>query len=405
MAVHPLHARFESVCVTGTNGKSTTTSIVDAIVRASGARSVRVTTLGGFLDDVRISEGTPIAAFDACLERALEAGARVLALETTSKALARGWARRWPPRVAVFTNLTRDHLDYHRSPEDYLAAKAQLFMALVPGGLAVLNARDPASALVDEVVPAHATRVAYRAGEAHPDCARLPLGLAAVGVAAGRDGTRVVLGPGALATRLGGELVLRVVGAVHADNALAAALAADAIGIDAGAIRAGLEAFQGVPGRFQIVARRPLVAVDYAHTPDALATTLALARSLARPEQGRVIVVFGCGGDRDRGKRPEMGAIASRVADQVVLTTDNARTEDPARIAEQVQAGADGPATWTRELDRARAIELAIGDAAERDVVVIAGKGHEATQTVGATTVAFSDLDVARDVCDRFRRS
>jgi UDP-N-acetylmuramoyl-L-alanyl-D-glutamate--2,6-diaminopimelate ligase len=397
---HPLRGRLRVVCVTGTNGKTTTTSMIDAIVRTAGHVSARVTTLGGFVGDVPVARGTAREVFEATVRAAVAREAPILAVETTSKALGRGFARGFPPDVAVFTNLTRDHLDLHETPEHYLAAKAQLFAALSPGGVAVLNASDPASALLAETVPSHA-RCAWFAGRART--ADGEIALAAADVVPRRDGTVVALGPGPLAARLGGEIRLAVVGDVHAENALAAALAADALGIDAAAIHEGLETFRGVPGRFEIVASAPLVAVDYAHTPDALERTLRLARTLAG--DACVSVVFGCGGDRDAGKRPEMGRIADALADEVVLTNDNPRSEPPEVIADAVESGAPAPrrARWSRILDRAGAIELAIARASDGDVVVIAGKGHETGQEIAGRIDPFSDVDIARAVCERPR--
>jgi UDP-N-acetylmuramoyl-L-alanyl-D-glutamate--2,6-diaminopimelate ligase len=204
---------------------------------------------------------------------------------------------------------------------------------------------------------------------------------------------RIELAPSAFATELGGVIELGVSGGVHAQNALGAALAARAAGYQAAAIRAGLEAFRGVAGRFEMVSREPLVVVDYAHTPDGLVGTLATARELCR---GRLICLFGCGGDRDRGKRPQMAAIVDERADIAVLTTDNPRFEDPAAIARDVQAGSQGRAKWIVELDRAKAIALAIAEARVDDVVVIAGKGHEKVQEVRGVEHPFSDVEVAR---------
>jgi UDP-N-acetylmuramoyl-L-alanyl-D-glutamate--2,6-diaminopimelate ligase len=318
-------------------------------------------------------------------------------VETTSQALAEGFCNQWRPHVGVFTNLSRDHLDVHKTPENYLAAKAQLFLSLREGGAAVLNAADPASALLAEVTAPGVRVFAYAARPVHPDAAHLPLLLCADTIAVTRDGTRITLVKTPLGEALGGELALRVVGDVHAENALAAAVAADALGYDPGAITRGLSAFEGVPGRFQEVAARPLVVVDFAHTPDALERTLSLARSIASADGGRVVCVFGCGGDRDPGKRPLMGRVAARLADVVVITTDNPRSEEPARIAEAVLEGTRGSSTRVeRILERAEAIQSAITMAAAVDVVVIAGKGHEKTQIVGTSVVAFDDVAIAR---------
>ncbi|MCC7535453.1 MAG: UDP-N-acetylmuramyl-tripeptide synthetase [Deltaproteobacteria bacterium] len=396
-------ARLRTVCVTGTNGKTTTTSMIASIVGAAGEIAARVTTVGAWVGDVATGSGPGWEPFRATVAAALDAGTRTFALEVTSKALAAGFAERWPPDVAVFTNLTRDHLDRHGTPEHYLASKARLFLALPPTGVAVLNAADEASALLDEVIDGRVRRSAYATRPVAAATAGLPIELAAREVVVSREGTRVVLVPSRLADALGGELRLSVLSAVHADNALAAALAADAVGYTGEAIRRGLESFGGVEGRFEVVSRQPLVVVDYAHTPDALEGTLRSARAIAGTAGGRVICVFGCGGDRDRGKRPMMGRIAGTMADLVVLTSDNPRSEDPERILDEIAGGAGGAASWSREPDRAAAIDVAIGSAREQDVVVIAGKGHEQAQQVGATTRLFSDVEVARGAVARRR--
>jgi UDP-N-acetylmuramoyl-L-alanyl-D-glutamate--2,6-diaminopimelate ligase len=391
-----------TVCVTGTNGKTTTTSMIEAIVAAAGEPAARITTVGSWVAGEQIADDVSMEAFLRTVERAVEAGVHTLAVETTSKSLGSGFAWRWPARAAVFTNLTRDHLDYHGTPEQYLAAKAQLFLALPPDGTAVLNAADPSSALLAGILPAGVRRRAYTARGVHADCGDLPLHLAATEVEVSREGTRVRLASSPLAEALGGTLRLRILGEVHAENALAAATALEALGYAPTAIRAGLEGFPGVTGRFEVVSREPLVAVDYAHTPDALERTLALARRLAALEGGRVWCVFGCGGDRDKGKRPQMGRIAAAGADEVLLTSDNPRREDPAAIADEIEAGATGrTGRWRRELDRAAAIALAVDGAGAHDVVVVAGKGHERTQEQGGRKVPFSDAD---QVCRALER-
>ena len=377
------HARLRTVGVTGTNGKTTTTSMVASIVAAAGEPAARVTTLGAWVDEERVSGAGLVDEFLLTVERAAARGVRTIAIEMTSKALAGGIARKWRPDVAIVTNVTRDHLDMHGTPEAYLAAKAQIAVALAPGGTAVLNGDDPAVALIAEVVPPGVE--VRRFSRRDPACA-----LFAERVEVSPAGTRVTL-RGVLSL----SLDLRVVGDVHAENAMAAALAAHALGYSEAAIRDGLEAYEGVAGRFEVIAREPLVIVDYAHTPDGLAGTLATARMLAH----RVICVFGCGGNRDRGKRPEMGAIADRDADVVVLTSDNPRDEDPRAIADAILAGVPAPrAQWVTELDRALAIETAIGLAGPADIVVIAGKGHEQVQEVAGAAIPFSDAAVARGV-------
>ena len=385
-------ARFRVVCVTGTNGKTTTTSMLAAIVEAAGEPSARITTLGSVVAGVEIAREATSRAFELAIEAAERAGVRTLAIETTSEALHAGFAASFPADVAVFTNFSRDHLDAHGTPEAYLAAKAQLFVHA--RGVAVFNAADAASALLDEITPPQVTRLAYAARAVDPACAAFPRSLVASRVVVERDRTRVELEGSPRAESLGGALSLRVVGAVNAENALAAALAADALGYDARAIGAGLAAFAGVRGRFEVVSRAPLVAIDYAHTPDALERTLAQARALAT---GRVLVVFGCGGDRDPGKRGEMGSVAARGADVVIVTTDNPRRERAEDIADAVCAGAkEGPGELRRIPDRAAAIRAAIELAARSDIVVVAGKGHETVQLVGERETPFDDAEVAR---------
>jgi UDP-N-acetylmuramyl-tripeptide synthetase len=375
--------------------------MIDAIAARAGERSGRTTTVGDWVCGERVSGGgSDVEATRRTLALATKKRVRTMVVETTSYALSRGFAAELPPAVAVFTNLSRDHLGYHGTPEAYLAAKAQLFMSLLPGGTAVLNAADPASALLDEVIPAGLRRVAYAGRAVDAACAQIPLALAAAEVTVDRGGTRVRLAPSPLAERLGGALSLRVIGHVHAENALAAAVAADALGYPPEATREALAAFAGVPGRFQVVDRRgggPLVVVDYAHTPDALERTLLLARGLVEAAKGRVICVFGCGGDRDVGKRPEMGRIASRVADVVVVTTDNPRSEDPEAILDGILSGVEGRSGETiRITDRGRAIRRAIEVAQGPDIVVVAGKGHEKTQIFRDRVVPFDDVEVAR---------
>jgi UDP-N-acetylmuramoyl-L-alanyl-D-glutamate--2,6-diaminopimelate ligase len=390
------HRRLRTAAVTGTNGKTTTTSMIEAVVVAAGEPSARLTTIGAWLCGEPVEAADPGAQFLALVEGAVAKRVRTLALEVTSKALGTGLAKRWPPSVAVFTNLTRDHLDMHGSPEAYLAAKAQLFMALRPGGCAVLNADDGSSALIREVIPPGVSVRGFSVCQPR-------VSLAASRVIAGPRGTTLELVASPLADALGGCLALAVVGAVHAQNALAAALACDALGYPGDVIKHGLEEFGGAPGRFQIVGRDPLVAVDYAHTPDGLDGTLKTAREIVETAgRGRVICVFGCGGMRDRGKRPQMGAIADRLSDVVVLTTDNPRNEEPAAIADAVRAGAPSPrAAWHVELDRAAAIAWAIAQATADDLVVIAGKGHEEEQEVHGVKTPFSDAAVAREALAR----
>ena len=355
----------------------------------------QTTTLGSFLDDAPFDTTRDFNGFLATMRAGLDAGGRFAAIEVTSEALARGFARAWPCQVGVFTNLTHDHLDAHGSPEHYLASKAQLFVGLPQGGCAVLNAADSASELLAEVIPA-GVRVVRYAVPSRGEVTGEPE-LRAVEVEPTWDGTRVVIeGRGELASAPR-ELRIRAIGDVYAENALAALAAAMMAGVPG---EEAVEALASAPvpsGRFEPVsigAEGPRVVVDYAHTPDALERTVAIARKLCR---GSLVVVFGAGGDRDRDKRTPMGLAAS-AADHIVLTSDNPRSEDPARIAAQIREGIDARVAVSVELDRRAAIRAAILGADEKDVVLVAGKGHETDQTAAGRTVPFDDAAEARAV-------
>ncbi len=386
--------------VTGTNGKTTTTTLLAAALARAHAPVARATTLGTSLvhgdgRDEPLEVAHTLDGFYAALHACAQRGGAFAAVETTSEALAEGFAQRVPCEVAVFTNLTRDHLEAHGTAEHYLASKAQLFVALPPGGVAVLNGRDRAATLLAEIVPAHARVVRY--GVTTRGDAIEPLDADGGVPVIDASGTRVEV-------RLAGSTVTvstRAIGAHFAENAVAAWLAAEALGVPRDAALAAIAAAAPPPGRFEVVARAPCVVVDYAHTPDALARTLETARALAG--RGRLTVVFGAGGERDRGKRPAMGAAAS-AADQVVLTSDNPRGESSRAIAEAIRAGITPGASVIVELDRRRAIERAIAESGVDDVVVLAGKGHERTQHVGEKIRPFDDAAVAREAIARRAR-
>ncbi len=388
------HALF-TVGVTGTNGKTSTTLFAGAAL-ATRARPVAIiTTVGMFLDGERLDVPASYAGYLSAMRACLDGGGRYAAAEMTSEALALGFARAWPCQVAVFTNLTRDHLDSHVSAEHYLASKAQLFAQLREQGVAVLNGCDPVSELLAEVVPAHARIQRYGSPSRGEPSGALDLGAEEVEVSWGGTTVRLARAP-ALAT-LPDRLHLRAIGEVFAENALAALLAAVASGVDGDSAARAISAMSPPPGRFEVVASEPHVVVDFAHTPDAMARTLATARALCR---GALTVVFGAGGNRDRAKRPLMGAAAAS-ADRVVLTSDNPRDEDPAEIAAAIRSGIPAATSVRTELDRERAIHLAVTEAREGDVVVIAGRGHEVEQIVGRRRVPFSDQDAARRAWSR----
>ncbi len=387
------YSKLITVGVTGTNGKTTTTTMLDSIVRASGQPHASLTTLEAQVCGNVITAENPNLRFLRLVETAVRSKVRTLALEITSKALIGGFGQRWPSAVAIFTNLSRDHLDMHQSPEEYLASKAQLFMSLRPGGIAVLNADDHSARLIADVIPeGRKIRIFSAKGNEAT--------LSAEKISVSPEGTHVLLKPSQLADKLGGEIRLSAVGDVHGANAMGAALAAEALGYEADAILTGLREFQTVAGRFEIVSHSPMVVVDYAHTPDGLRGTLRTAGPLLGPG-GKIICVFGCGGNRDKGKRAIMGHVAHTGADRVILTSDNPRFEEPDRINQDVLAGMKGKgASWTVENDRSKAIGLAIHGASSSDVVIIAGKGHETEQEIGGEKIPFSDAEVARRYLD-----
>lgn len=389
---------FFTIGVTGTNGKTSTTYLTAAALRGAGHSVLTETTIGYAVDGEAIDVPRTLEGWLAAFRRAADRGCRHAVTEVTSQALADAYAKKWRFDLGIFTNLSRDHLDAHGSWEHYLASKAQLFVHLGPGRSAVLNAADEAALLVDQVVPPDVQRVWYAAPSRGP--VLRPADLLAERVELSPRGTHIELVPSELAERLGGALDVRLVGHVFAENALAAAAAALAAGTEPDAVRTGLSECAVIPGRFEIVAASPIVAVDFAHTPDALARTCDSARSLAGPN--RVIVVFGAGGDRDRGKREPMGRAVGERADVAIITSDNPRRERPADIAKALATGCrrGGRAYVQLEPDRAKAIAQAIHAARPGDVVVVAGKGHERGQTIGDVTLPFSDAEEIQRVLD-----
>ena len=391
---------FFTFGVTGTNGKTSTSNMLSHVLRSAGESVLTETTLGYRLDDQLLDVPRTMEGYVAAFKQAHDAGARTAVAEVTSQALARGYANQWRFDMALFTNLSRDHLDAHGSWEHYLASKAQLFVHLGPGKTAVLNAADEAAQLVDQVTPADVCRLWYAAptrGRRLRDA-----DLEAKEIRVSTDGTHVELAPSALAEKLGGKLQVSLVGHVFGENALAVACAACAHSIETDTLLRALASVPDVPGRFELLAKAPVVvAVDFAHTPDALARTCDTARALA--DTHRVIVVFGAGGGRDKEKRRPMGQAVGERADVAWVTNDNPRHEDPSEIAKLLSAGCrkGGRAYVKVELDRRKAIENALSDARSGDVVVIAGKGHEQGQTIGAETLPFSDVEEARRALGR----
>ena len=378
------------VGITGTNGKTTTSYLVASIFEAAGMRC-------GLMGTVAYRTGTHERAatrttpeapeLHGMMRQMVEAGCAACAMEVSSHALElrRGDGIRLS--AAVFTNLTRDHLEFHGNMENYFSAKRRLFEMLPADAPAAVNADDPRGAAVMEVTRRPVTYALDRAADVTPG----PLSVSLAGLefdARTPQGTVHVQSP--------------LVGRPNAYNILAAVSVTAALGLPLDAIERGLSRLQGVPGRFESVSSPDddiTVVVDYAHTDDALRNLLEMVRPLAT---GRLITVFGAGGGRDRAKRPLMGMVASRLSDLVVITSDNPRTEDPARIIEEVNLGAQpetrqGGAHVLTIVDRRDAILHAVDEAASGDMVLIAGRGHEKHQEIDGELLPFDDVVVARE--------
>ena len=375
----PAHS-LTIVGVTGTNGKTTVVHLLDAVLRAAGQRTGAIGTVGAHVagDPIPLARTTPEAPdLQRLLARMRDDGVTTVAMEVSSHALDQGRVGGVVFDATVFTNLSQDHLDHHGSMESYFEAKASLF---APGRTehALLNVDDPwGRRLLDAAVPI----TTYGLDPGADVCAE--------DVRATVDG---------LAFRVGDrEVTSPLRGAFNVSNCLAAIASSGVIGVDAEDAIRGVASAGQVAGRMEPVGPGQdfLVVVDYAHTPDSIRTVLAAARPLAT---GRVIVVFGCGGDRDRAKRFPMGAAATEGADLTVITTDNPRSENPTDIIADVERGAAASGgRYVVEPDRRSAIRLALGDARPGDVVVVAGKGHESEQELAGRSVPFDDRVVVRE--------
>ena len=391
--------------VTGTNGKTTTAFLLDAMLNSVGRKTVLVGTIENHVvGAVRAAPHTTPESRDllALLREGVDAGATEAVMEVSSHALAQGRVYGLPYDVAIFTNLTQDHLDFHGTMENYFAAKRALFDGALgsPPRVAVIN--------VDDARGTELTLIARQAGAQ----------TFAYGAMADFRWEDARMSPSGMTFRLvtpqgNAEVRTRLTGKVNLYNLLAASGAALARGLTLEEIAAGAASLPYVPGRFQTVdaGQEFTVVVDYAHTDDALRNLTALAREFVRRSgaqqpgsadsegrRHRVITVFGCGGDRDRAKRPKMGRAAGEGSDFVVLTSDNPRSEDPEAILQDALPGLQATGTeFLVEADRARAIHLAVEAARPGDIVLIAGKGHEKEQILRDRTVPFDDAAVAAD--------
>jgi UDP-N-acetylmuramoyl-L-alanyl-D-glutamate--2,6-diaminopimelate ligase len=382
--------QLQLVGVTGTNGKTTTTHLIEHLLQAGQTTPALLGTLySRWPGHQRTAlHTTPFAVeLQADLAAARDAGATVAVMEVSSHALAQKRVWGCPFEVAVFTNLTQDHLDFHQDLEDYFRAKALLFSEHYLQGRALINHTDPyGQRLIQQLGP---DRVwSYSTEDTAADLYTSDLQYQATGVS---GQIHTPLGAAAFASPLVGQFNL--------ENLLAAVGAVLQLGVPLEAVVAALPQFPGVPGRMERVQVKDdqdiSVIVDYAHTPDSLKNSLAAARPFV---EGRLICVFGCGGDRDRTKRPQMGRIAYELADAVVVTSDNPRTEDPERILQDILAGIQAELGEQSVIcDRATAIRSAILQAQPGDGVLIAGKGHEDYQILGTEKIHFDDREQARE--------
>jgi len=386
---HPSR-EMQVVGITGTNGKTTTAYLVSSMIQAAGTRAGLMGTVTYRIgtNEFTATRTTPEAPeLQGMMRQMVDAGCGACVMEVSSHALALGRADSIQFAAAVFTNLTRDHLDFHLNMEGYFAAKRRLFEMLPKDAPALINIDDPRGGAMGEAAGRPVTYAVNRAADVTPG----PLSFSFAGLEFDARTPR-----GAVHVRS------PLMGRPNVYNILAAVGVTAALGLPLDAIERGVEQLEGVPGRFERASSADddiMVIVDYAHTDDALRNLLEMARPLAAR---RLITVFGAGGDRDRTKRPLMGMVAARLSDVVVITSDNPRSEDPARIIDEVNLGAQ-PEMKQRAVevvaivDRREAILHAVAHAEAADVVLIAGKGHEKYQEIGGVTLPFDDVAVARE--------
>jgi UDP-N-acetylmuramoyl-L-alanyl-D-glutamate--2,6-diaminopimelate ligase len=394
---HPSR-RLKVVGITGTKGKTTTTYLIESIVRAAGLGAGVIGTMGTRINGVAIpGDRTTPESIDLqeLFSRMVHQGVSAVAMEVSSHSLVARRPEGTEFDIGIFTNLTRDHLDFHADMEDYLQTKMRLFTEYPKSSTkpfaAIVNIDDPAGVRVAEL---SLGRVVTTGIHSEADITATNI------LASARGVSFDVHAPGAdfhVDLALGGHF--------NVYNSLAAIGAGLALGLSAGIIKAGLESVSSVAGRFESVdcGQDFSVLVDYAHTPDSLENVLTSARELT---DKRLIVVFGCGGDRDRGKRPLMGGIGARMADVCIVTSDNPRSEDPGVIIDEILQGTHGDSSMPKEeiaeveaiADRREAIEHALKIAKPGDIVVIAGKGHETYQIFRNETIHFDDREVVREL-------
>lgn len=388
--------KLRMIGITGTNGKTTTTYLIRSILKEAGYKTGLIGTIQTMIEEkiMPIKNTTPdVVDLQEILSEMVSGGIEYVVMEVSSHALALNRVAGCEFDVGIFTNLTQDHLDFHHDFANYLAAKAKLFQmlgdaaAVKRGKTAIVNIDDPAG---EKIINSASCQVfTYGIHNAADLMAISP------DVHAGGTSFTVRAGFGEM------PLDLKITGLFNVYNVLAAIGAAQAEGIEPQCIKKALEKFQSVPGRFELVDEgQPFtIIVDYAHTPDGLENILKTARQIAKQ---RILVVFGCGGDRDRTKRPIMGRLAAQYGDVVIATSDNPRSEDPATILEEVEKGIlEGlkkDKEYEKIVDRRQAITRALTLAEPGDLVIIAGKGHENYQILKEGTIAFDDREVAREI-------
>jgi UDP-N-acetylmuramoyl-L-alanyl-D-glutamate--2,6-diaminopimelate ligase len=388
--------------VTGTNGKTTTAFLLEQMLRSVGRKCVLLGTIETHVGDlVRVSEHTTPESRDvlALFAEGVRAGCTEVVMEMSSHALEQERVWGIPVDVAMFTNLTQDHLDYHGTMKAYARAKARLFEGVGAGAprVAVINEEDDYAGMMIDSYAGEEFVVRYGVSENANHRAE------AIEILPGRTRFRFVTPAAAV------EIESPLTGMVNVENLLAAMCAALARGLTLEEVQRAAATLKAVPGRFEVVPGSEeagfTVVVDYAHTDDALKNLISLGRDLVKGHGGRVIVMFGCGGDRDRTKRPKMGRVAGEGSDLVVVTSDNPRSEDPMAIVEEVLVGVrETGVECVAEVDRRTAIGTAIRAARAGDIVLLAGKGHEKTQTFVDGAVHFDDVEEAEKVLREMSR-
>ena len=380
--------------VTGTNGKTTTTHLIESILKSNGAKVGLIGTINNKIGDqiLPVKNTTPESLdLQKLLREMVSSKCTHVVMEVSSHALDLDRVAGVEYDVAVFTNITQDHLDFHETMENYLQAKVKLFSGLGLGArkkvnkFAIINVDDPKGTEVVRV--SSGTAITYSIKEASQiKATNIDMGLSGVGFTTNSSQGKI-------------DLDLNMTGLFSVYNALAAVAVGLSQNIEVEVIKKSLEAIRGVAGRFETVecGQDFAVIVDYAHTPDSLENVLKTAKEVTK---GKVITVFGCGGDRDKTKRPIMGEVAAKLSDYSVITSDNPRSEEPAEIIDQIEVGVKpiiGEDKYTKIVDRRKGIEYAINAARKGDIVLIAGKGHETYQIIGDQILDFDDKKVAEE--------